>query len=183
MAMAAYCPACAETVTPVADPSSRAVCPGCGLQLVTEPEVVAGNEVPYGTVLIAEDTALIRALLKDGLVAEGLAERVFSAEDGQEFIELYADQLFRDCSVELVVLDLEMPVLNGASTALALRAMEKGCATRPATIIFFTSLALNDNLRSLMRHCKPAHYLNKGADASPLRIMKRLREVMRALKM
>src|SRR5690242_2162132 len=117
-----YCPACAENVTPVPDAAGRAGCPKCGLWLAGEPEAPS---VLYGTVLIAEDTNLIRELLKDGLVAEGLAERVYTADNGREFIELYADQLYHDRPVELLILDLEMPILGGGNTALALRGMEK----------------------------------------------------------
>lgn len=182
--MATYCPACAEAVTPLVDAGGRAACPRCALLLVDEPEVA--REAPPALndlVLIAEDTELIRELLKDGLVSEGLAQRVFTAQDGQELIELYADQLYHDRVVDLVVLDLEMPVLGGANTAIALRGMESGCGAKPATIVFFTSHPLDETLRGLMRYCKPAHYLNKGADASGPRIMKRLREVMRALRM
>jgi CheY-like chemotaxis protein len=168
-------------VTPGADATGRAVCSKCGLPLFGDRE--GAPEGLFGTVLIAEDTELIRVLLKDGLTGEGLAERVFTAQDGQGLIELYADHLFRDREVELVVLDLEMPILGGGNAAIALRAMERGCAAKPATIIFFTGHPLNDSLRGLMRHCKPAHYLNKGADASAPRLIKRLREVMRALKM
>lgn len=182
--MASYCPACAESVGPIADATGRAICPKCTLLLPDEREaVLEGTEVLYDTVLVAEDTKLIREILKDGLVAEGLVERIFGAEDGQAFIQLYADYLYHDKTVDLAILDLQMPILGGASTAIAMRGMEKGVGAKPATIIFFTSHALTDDLRNLIRYCKPAHYLNKGADASPPRIIKRLREVMRALKM
>jgi len=177
----AYCPACAESIAPVADAGGRAGCPKCGLVLIDEPEAAAS--VLFGTVLIAEDTRLIRELLKDGLVSEGLAGRVYTAENGSELIELYADQLYHDRSVELVVIDLEMPILGGGNAAIALRAMERGVTAKPATIVFFTAHPLGDALRGLMHHCRPAHYLNKGADASAPRLIKRLREVMRALKM
>lgn len=183
-AMASYCPACAESVGPIVDSTGRAICPKCLLLLADDREaVLEGTEVLFDTVLIAEDTKLIREILKDGLVAEGLADRVIGAEDGQQFIQLYTDYLYHDRTVDLAILDLQMPVLGGASTAIALRGMEKGVGAKPATIIFFTSHALTDDLRSLIRYCKPAHYLNKGADSSPPRIVKRLREVMRALKM
>lgn len=179
-----YCPACAESVHPVADSTGRAICPNCTILLTDDREaVLEGSEVLFDTVLVAEDTRLIREILKDGLVAEGLAERVFGAEDGQQFIQLYTEHLYHDKTVDLAILDIQMPVLGGASTAIALRGMEKAVGMKPATIIFFTSHALTDDLRSLIRYCKPAHYLNKGADASPPRIIKRLREVMRALKM
>lgn len=158
----------------------RASCPKCGLVLVEEP---AAAPDLFKTVLVGEDSKLMRELLKDGLVAEGLATHVYGAEDGQAFIELYSDHLYRDRTVDLVILDLEMPVLGGAPTAVAMRGMERGCAARSPVIIFFTGHPLTDDLRRLMKLCKPAHYLNKGADASPPRIIKRLREVMRALKM
>ena len=174
------CPACAEDVVPVAEVSGRLRCPKCQLVLVAEAE---SSQVLYETVLVAEDTQLIREMLKDGIVSEGLAHRVFTAEDGAHFIELYTDQLYHDRTVELVVLDLQMPILSGANAAIAMRGIERGCGARPATIVFFTGHALTDDLRRLMQHCRPAHYLNKGADASPPRIIKRLREVMRALKM
>lgn len=182
--MSSYCPACAEAFTPSAGAGGREACPRCGLVLVDERDAV---RIPASAlndmILIAEDTALIRMLLKEGLVAEGLAKRVFTAEDGQQFLELYADQLYHDRPVDLVLLDLEMPVLGGGNTAIAMRGMEKGCGAKPATIIFFTSHGLSDALRGLMHFCRPAHYLNKGADASAPRIIKRLREVMRALRM
>ena len=174
------CPACAEDVVAIADANGRMCCPKCQLVLV------AGQydgPVLFDTVLVAEDTALIREMLKDGIVAEGLARRVFTAEDGQHFIELYTDQLYRDRAIELAVLDLQMPVLSGANAAIAMRGIERGCGAKPATIVFFTGHVLTDDLRRLIHYCRPAHYLNKGADASPGRIIKRLREVMRALKM
>ena len=180
-----YCPACAETVEPDMDAYMRPHCPNCSIRLVEDVQVIVdgGGERLFDTVLVAEDTRLIREIVKDGLISEGLAQKCFSADDGQQFIALYTDFLYNDRNVDLVILDLQMPILGGAATALALRGIEQGVRARNATIIFFTSHPLTDELRNLMRYCKPAHYLNKGQDASPPRIIKRLREVMRALRM
>ncbi|MBX5482098.1 MAG: response regulator [Myxococcaceae bacterium] len=186
--MARYCAACAEDVAPIDDPASQLVrCPGCGLALGTMAgsgqKDVASAEPWFKTVLVAEDTRLTREIVKVGLVEAGLAGHVFVAEDGQQFLRLFTEHAYRDQPVDLCILDLEMPVLDGASTAVAMRAIEQGCAARPAPVIFFTGHPINDNIRSYLRFCKPAHYLNKGQDASPPRIVKRLREVMRALQM
>lgn len=186
--MVLYCPACAEQVIPVDEATSGLRrCPNCTLALGTVggvPGAEIGQADPwFGTVLVAEDTRLVQEILKVGLVEAGLAERVFVADDGQQFLRLYAEYLYRDQPVDLCILDLEMPVLDGASTAVALRAFEQGCAMKATPIVFFTSHPINDNIRSYLRFCKPAHYLNKGQDASPPRVVKRLREVMRALSM
>lgn len=195
-----YCPACAEQVPPSVDSSGTvARCSKCGLGLgpirrsaaelpEAEIEVILPLEevVPdplYDTVLVAEDTRLFSQILRDGLVGENLARHVFVGDNGEEFLALYAEQLYADRAVDLAIIDLEMPVLDGASTAIAMRALETGVRGRKTPILFFTAHPVNDALRQVMRHCKPAHYLNKGADAQPERIIKRVREVMRGLQL
>lgn len=137
----------------------------------------------YGTVVVAEDTDLMSEILKDGLLASGLASRVVLANDGRDFLTRCAELMYSDQGLDVAIIDLEMPILRGEPTAIALRAFEDGCHCSRAPIIFFTSQVLDDRLRALMRALKPAHYLNKGQDASPRRIIKRLREIMRALQM
>lgn len=180
-----YCPACAQDVGNVE------ACPRCGLRLLLSTEealVEVTEEVTlvqplYGTVVVAEDTELIAEILKDGLVEEALATRVTLSYDGREFLTRCADYLYTDHPIDLAIVDLDMPVLRGEAAALALRAFEDGCSARRAPIIFFTARPIDDGLRSLMRAVKPAHYLNKGSDAAPGRIIKRLREIMKALQM
>lgn len=200
--LSTYCAACAERVVPSLDPSgSLARCSKCGLGLGPFHATSQGESLPeaeievilpieeviaeplFGTVLVAEDTELFREILREGLVSEGLAGHVFAGDNGAEFLTLASEHLYRDQRFDLAIIDLEMPVLDGAATAIALRAIEAGAHSRRTPIIFFTAHPITDGLRSVIRHCKPAHYLNKGADAQPARLIKRVREVMRGMQL
>jgi CheY-like chemotaxis protein len=133
----------------------------------------------FDHVLIADDVQLLRELLRDSLMSEGLARHVHSCADGEEFLQAMTEQLHKGKAVSLAVLDLDMPKLNGYQTAIALRAVERGFArTIPTPILFFTSHACDDVFRKVLDYCQPARYLNKGADATPDRIASRLTQVL-----
>jgi PAS domain S-box-containing protein len=70
-----------------------------------------------GIVLVVDDEVAIRSLLQQTL--EDLGYTVLSAENGEQALELF-DRAADD--IVLVLLDLAMPVLDGAETAIALRA-------------------------------------------------------------
>ncbi len=64
-------------------------------------------------ILVADDNGEIREILKILLSGEGY--EVIEAKDGQEVIELF------DENIDLVILDIMMPYLNGYQTCMKLR--------------------------------------------------------------
>lgn len=66
------------------------------------------------TILLVEDDADIRQIEADYLKREGY--KIVEAGDGQQALDLFANQTF-----DLVVLDLNLPVLDGISVCRALR--------------------------------------------------------------
>jgi CheY-like chemotaxis protein len=68
-----------------------------------------------GTILVIEDEAIVRESLSEALRMIGL--QVILAENGQQGLEAFRHQ---QAQISLVVLDMEMPVLNGADTLQAL---------------------------------------------------------------
>jgi response regulator NasT len=80
-------------------------------------------------VLIAEDEALIRLDLKEMLEEEGYAV-VAEVGDGQQAVEQA-----RELKPDLVILDLQMPVLDGLSAA------EQIAASRLAPVIVLTAFS------------------------------------------
>ena len=64
--------------------------------------------LPPPTVLIVDDDAIVRRVVQGHLSDAGY--RIFEAEDGQEALEV----LERTGSVDLVIIDMVMPRLNGA---------------------------------------------------------------------
>ncbi|HVD32725.1 MAG TPA: response regulator, partial [Gemmatimonadales bacterium] len=70
-----------------------------------------------GLVLVVDDEVAIRSLMQNTL--EELGYTVLTAEHGAQAVELF-DRVGKE--IELVLLDLVMPVLDGAETAVALHA-------------------------------------------------------------
>lgn len=71
----------------------------------------------YPTVLVAEDSRDTRVMLKRAFELKGY--RVFEAGDGQEALEVA-----RQYRPSLIVVDLNMPVLDGLETISKLRELE-----------------------------------------------------------
>jgi two-component system chemotaxis response regulator CheB len=69
-------------------------------------------------VLVVEDAAVVRRVLTEALQESGQIEVVGAAVNGRHAVELYPRLL-----PELVVLDLEMPEMDGLQTMAALRAL------------------------------------------------------------
>ena len=91
-------------------------------------------------VLFADDDAVARALL--GAVLADLGHEIVVAEDGES-----AWQLFQDEPVPLVVLDINMPGLDGLTVCRLIREHEAGRAT---FVIMVTARDGRDDLRSVL---------------------------------
>ena len=75
------------------------------------------SAILYPTVLLAEDSHDTRNMLKRAFELKGY--RVFEAEDGQEALDMA-----RRCRPSLIVIDLNMPVLDGLEAVKNFREME-----------------------------------------------------------
>ena len=105
-------------------------------------------DLPKVRILAAEDNRTNQVLLKAMLDPLGVELTV--AGDGREALELFCAGAF-----DLVLMDIQMPVMNGVDAALAIRALEKAEGREPTPI-----LALSANV---MRH-QIAEYLATGMD-------------------
>ena len=77
----------------------------------------AMSAILYPTVLVAEDSVDTRIMLKRAFELKGY--RVFEAEDGQQALELA-----KRCRPSLIVIDLNMPVMDGLETIRDYRRLE-----------------------------------------------------------
>ena len=73
------------------------------------------------SVYLVDDHALFREGLKLLLSNLGYIDQIFEAEDGQQFIDGLAKH-----PVDIVMLDIEMPVMNGVQAARLAKAMVPG---------------------------------------------------------
>ncbi len=114
------------------------------------------------TILIVEDNAQNRLLMVDILKVRGY--EVLEAHDGAEGIELA-----RKHKPDLILLDMQMPVMDGLEAARRLKADP---ATKSIKILAVTSFAMKgDRERILAAGCD--EYMAKPIDTRQLPIMVR----------
>jgi CheY-like chemotaxis protein len=154
-----------------------------GAAMPEEPEVVLASQgARFGLALLAEDTALHRALIADGLVEHGLANEVVATEQGDRFITEATRLLLRNERIDLCILDLEMPRLSGYHAAIALRALELAFEVQPTPVLFFSARVCDEPLRRAMEEVGHAIYLHKAPATGPEEMFERLAQVLRTIE-
>ena len=91
-------------------------------------------------ILIVDDTAANRLMLRDILAYHGYD--VFEAQTGEEGI-----RLAREIKPDLVLMDIQMPVMDGETATVKLR---EDPATRDLKIIAITSFAMKGDRERLL---------------------------------
>jgi len=178
--MREYCTGCAvyvEILTATDGGRTRSRCSQCGREIVEErtkvsgaapamdlPELVAEEDVlQFDSIVIAEDSPTLRQLLKIVLQQHGIGKDVFLTQNGEEFIQTVIERFAQGAAVNLAILDLEMPVLNGHVAAVVLRAAERAFKVpRKTPILFFSRRVRDQEFERLLAQCQPAGYVNKG---------------------
>lgn len=180
----AYCDSCGEIVptsTILRDQGKQVTtCSQCGFPIQQKQDIPKNPKLE--NVIIVEDTDLVRQILSEIMVDTGFARKIISCRNGEEFLTTVTEMLAGQKPVGMVFLDVLMPVLDGVSAALALRAIEKGLKSpKPIPILFFTVKKCDEGFRRTLHRVSPALYVNKEADASPQQLMERLRNIVARL--
>ncbi|MBE9536770.1 MAG: response regulator [Proteobacteria bacterium] len=189
-----FCPSCGENVeTYIVDRggivgSGGAIKPGdrkeecccvyCGMIVIDKSQE---KIVPAKSILICDDSSMMRELLKDVLVDNKLTKEVVASKDGADFITLFCRQIQDKKPSSLVVLDVAMPILNGINAAISMRAIEKALKIRATPILFFTGNKCDENFKKVLSYCKPALYVNKGISSTPDLLSSRIGQVVEQL--
>lgn len=176
--MTRFCPSCGENVdTYLVDRGGRKeiCCIFCGMIV----EDISGRRIiPAKSILVADDSSMIRGLLGELLVKESLTRTVAECGDGSEFITIFARKATEGEPFSLVVLDIAMPILNGVSAAIAMRSIERALKLKRTPILFFTAQKCDENFKKVLSYCKPALYVNKGVSSTPDLLASRVGQVV-----
>ena len=181
----AFCPACGIHVEIIhmtvgvgvaAEEVPR--CVNCGFVLSTE--TPDSRKVMYQRVAIAEDQEPVRSAVRDALVQHRMAAVVDEFEDGGKLIQAIQAFAGQGRIYDLVVLDLNMPVINGLQAANFLRALEKQKGWADTPILFFSAMLCDAKLRQQIQTLAPSSYLNKGTIGSREQLPERLSRVLMA---
>jgi signal transduction histidine kinase/ActR/RegA family two-component response regulator len=113
-----------------------------------------------GRILVAEDNANNRKII--GMVLELIGADVTYAEDGQQACEAFAREGF-----DLVLMDMQMPVLDGLSATRNIRALERSRGDASIPIIMLSANAMTHQVAESLEAGADAH-VSKPIDAAVL---------------
>lgn len=104
---------------------------------------------------IVDDDTDDLEFLREAIINAGLAVDIYEFEGGRSLL----DHLFANPEIlpDLIVLDLNMPVMDGHETLNRLRAIERSRSI--PVIIFTTTTILSEEIRCFNEGCK--HFYNK----------------------
>ena len=173
-----YCICCGEEVpyNKIArEEKLEITCVYCGFVL----DVTIEEEFPtVECIITADDAQLTRELLKGMLLKRKLTKAVISVENGQEFISAFTKRLTENRSVDLVILDLEMPVMDGITAARVMRSIEEKYQSVRIPILFFSAQKCDETLKRQLDLFIPASYVNKGNATDPAHLVERIDQLV-----
>lgn len=175
-----YCMSCGEDAPTYRVEREKSVelrCVYCGFTLQETAGIAFGKALEC--IVLADDERLFRSLFSDILIQEQVGREVIACEGGAQLLTECVRRFRDGRRISLIILDILMKPMDGSVAALALRALEKGFdVPAPVPILFVSAVRADESLRRLTEVAAPALYLNKGKDAAPPRIARRIKELI-----
>ena len=133
-------------------------------------------------IMLAEDSEATRKLVEITLRETDFISEVSTFENGKVFVKAAAERIQGGRPLDIVILDIEMPVMDGISAARFLRSIEKKFNSKSHPIIFFSSRKADEKLKKQMTPFAPVLYLNKGSIRNPDELLKRIKILVSRLE-
>jgi CheY-like chemotaxis protein len=134
------------------------------------------------TVMVAEDSEATRKLVEITLGETDFIGEVSTFENGRAFVKAVAERIQGGKPLDVVILDIEMPIIDGFGTARFLRSFEEKFKTKRHPILFFSNRKADENLKKRMAAFAPAYYLNKGSSKDADELMERVKVLVSRLE-
>jgi CheY-like chemotaxis protein len=200
-----FCPSCQAEVEAVMGRSptglSVAKCTVCGTVIQDRPaksssrETISLDEVSFvdesisvptlDTVMVVGYTPSVRQVLVDKMVERHLGREILPLQNGEEMIINIIPRLASPNGknrVDLVVLDVPMPFLNGINAAIGLRALERTYKDHDLIpILFLTNKPCDDTFRKVIKYLAPSKYATLGPVDDQDKFLKHLQRILSLL--
>lgn len=185
MADTRYCLCCDAQVpfgVVVRNERREITCNYCGFTLDVEARAEPRIDEHKGYALIAEDSRYTRKIIEELLIAKKFSAEVMSFENGLDLITAYSKLLTEKKPVEVAIIDLNMPVMDGLTAARTIRAFEAQNSAPHVPIVFFSAVKADEDLKNQMQQLEPAYYVNKGSDPEPDKLAVRVEYLLGYLR-
>ena len=159
------------------DDRREITCAYCGFTLDIEKSGKSSN-VREGYVLITDDSKNVRDIIVDALKATNIYKNIMTFENGLELTTSFSYLVSRNSPIDVAIIDVVMPIMDGFTAAKTLRAIESKYKISATPIIFFSAVQADDSFRAKMELLSPAIYLNKGADPDPDSLARRVEQLV-----
>ncbi|TAN39549.1 MAG: response regulator [Nitrospirae bacterium] len=176
-----YCLCCGDQVpcsVVIRHERREITCAYCGftldIQSLDEPHALPQPMSKEGYALVADDSRYTRKIIEDLLKEKQYSSHVLSFENGLELISAYSRLLTEKRNVDVAIIDLNMPVMDGLTAARTIRALEAQNKVRTSPIVFFSAEQCGQDLKQQMETLEPANYVNKGSDPDPDKLAQRV---------
>jgi CheY-like chemotaxis protein len=162
------------------------ICVYCGFLLSFEEESLLAIQEPTSTtwsdrlerILVADDSKFTRKIIRDLLVERNIANEIMTFENGLELTSAFAKLVTEKKPVDVAIIDINMPVMDGLTAAKTIRSIESQNNLPHIPIAFFSVIKADDNLRNQMNMMAPANYVNKGSDPDPDKLAERVEQLL-----
>lgn len=128
--------------------------------------------------LVTDDSQYTRKIIEDLLRARKFSSQVMAFQNGLELISAYSKLLSEKKLIDIAIIDLNMPVMDGLTAARLMRSVEAQNNTNKTPIMFFSAEKADENLRKQMVNLEPANYVNKGSDPDPDKLVSRVESLI-----
>jgi len=185
MADTRYCLCCDEQVPFGAverNERREVICNYCGFTLDVEKSTETRPADKKGYTLVADDSKYTRKIIEDLIIEKKFSSDVMSFENGLELTSAYSKAIAEGKQVDVAIIDLNMPVMNGLTAARTLRTMEMQQKTPSVPIVFFSAEKADEAFKIQMESLEPAYYVNKGSDPDPDKLASRVEYLLGYLK-
>lgn len=153
---------------------SEVRCSACGFPIDVKAQATEDPEATEYIAVLDRDLHVLNFIAK-ALKDRRLAGEVLTAESGEDLLAVFTERLAAAQPIGLVIIGNATPHLDGPSTALALRAVERGLRqAEPTPIVFVYPAWVEDPLRGLISLCQPALYLNRESNFEESRLDERI---------
>ena len=184
-----YCLCCGDQVpfnTFKRNERLEVTCAYCGFTLDIQnlweskkPETAQKQPAPSESyALVTDDSHYTRKIIEDLLRARKFSSQVMAFQNGLELISAYSKLLEEKKMIDIAIIDLNMPVMDGLTAARLMRSVEAQNNTKKTPIMFFSAEKADENLRKQMQNLEPANYVNKGSDPDPDKLASRVESLI-----